>query len=666
VGAALCGAALSMWLVSACDSGEGASPESTEGADSADGGGLGDSGPGGIGELADAAPDSAGQPPEDTVGTGQDSSAEPGDTGSPVADAGVADVVVEQDASPSDGGGQPCEPPPGTPTWNEEVGAILTVKCGLCHGAEPVFGAPMGLTAYEAMQQASLLEPDQKLYERVAARILDGSMPPPSQPMLTPEEREAVLAWAQGCAPEGSGTFVPPELPQGTYQPPPPPEGAKVVEVRANGYKVPLKDDQYMCFPLTLDLDEPMHVVRFGIDLDKTSVLHHAVLYSDPNKLAPKTPFSCDGTPEQSQFMYAWAPGGTDLQFPKNYGFPVNSGDVVVLQIHYNNLVKTEDVVDDTGVLLYLTPPQPNEVGMVATGKLGFSVPPFEEVEIVSQCRPKHDITIVASMPHMHQIGKRFEHWIERADGGTEDIVTVENWSFYDQPFYWTPKVVKAEDRMITRCTYQNTNAFTVYFGEDTHDEMCFNFFYHYPPLGYAFCDELLDEEKAIAYSPGVCAAGIAPPDPPLAIGGVKLSGDVTKKYGGLEPQGSWVVEQIDVVLPFLLTPAGEIDPDATQLVAKGYLSESNGNLTLDAVVVGDLKSKQGAGYPFDFAVSLSGSWKILSNGAVTIEPECTNGLQISAIRFSMVGSKLGAMITAQIPGAGFSLDFETLWGPAP
>jgi len=49
------------------------------------------------------------------------------------------------------------------------------------------------------------------------------------------------------------------------------------------------------------------------------------------------------------------------------------------------------------------------------------------------------------------------------------------------------PVVLNAGDKVITTCTFTNTSNATVTFGENTGNEMCFNFATYYP-MGQLSC----------------------------------------------------------------------------------------------------------------------------------------------------------------------------------
>ena len=63
-------------------------------------------------------------------------------------------------------------------------------------------------------------------------------------------------------------------------------------------------------------------------------------------------------------------------------------------------------------------------------------------------------------------------------------MVDVQNYSFNNQivyPLYPKTITLKTGDKVKTTCQWANTSDKPVGFGEDTLDEMCFNFITYYP-----------------------------------------------------------------------------------------------------------------------------------------------------------------------------------------
>jgi hypothetical protein len=98
---------------------------------------------------------------------------------------------------------------PDAPTFSKDVAPILYKNCTSCHRPSQI--APMSLLTYA----------DARPWVRsIAKRVTDGTMPPwhSDQPKghflndrrLTPEEKDTILAWINGGAPEGNPADLPP------------------------------------------------------------------------------------------------------------------------------------------------------------------------------------------------------------------------------------------------------------------------------------------------------------------------------------------------------------------------------------------------------------------------------------------------------------------------
>jgi hypothetical protein len=77
---------------------------------------------------------------------------------------------------------------------------------------------------------------------------------------------------------------------------------------------------------------------------------------------------------------------------------------------------------------------------------------------------------------------------VQRADG-TTSVMHDAPFSFTEQASYaLTPPVqLEAGDKVVTTCTYENPTDHAVTFGENTANEMCFNFAAYYP-MGALSC----------------------------------------------------------------------------------------------------------------------------------------------------------------------------------
>ena len=540
-------------------------------------------------------------------------------------------------------------------TWHADINRIFFENCTVCHADEPLYGAPMSLSSYESTQSAAFSNPDVSMLEMIRARIADGSMPPASQPGMSDEDREIVDRWVAECGPEGEPVEGEEWMPPKT-QVPPPPTDAMTLSVDAGGFKVPLKDDHYMCFPFTLDLEKDMDIVRFDFALDNPEVIHHVVLYGDPKNKGGDTPFECGGIAvDHSEFMYAWAPGGLPLQFPEGFGFPAEAGQNVLLQIHYNNVKKIEGLEDSTGLTLYLKEKQEQEVGMTAVGPLQIVVPPFSEGFSESACSVQEEVNMMMSFPHMHETGARFEQILRRADGTEELVIKLEKWDFNEQPGFHTPFTLQPGDKLITRCDFENPNAYTVTQGDNTQDEMCFNFVYTYPSMEVPFCDEPLDLEDLIQVDeePGVCAQGVQV--------GPQVSGTFSDEEWSPEapvlntlPEGEWLMTELVLLLGKQVVTDYQINLDASYGVAQATMIASSGEGTGVQDIVFDMEFALslvigvGGTFPLDSDYSASGTFasKEDGSGLERVEMACEDGpVELSSMQLIEDGDSLYGLL---------------------
>src|SRR5262249_31430303 len=84
--------------------------------------------------------------------------------------------------------------------------------------------------------------------------------------------------------------------------------------------------------------------------------------------------------------------------------------------------------------------------------------------------------------PHMHKLGKAMSTYVSR-NGQTLKVVDQPGFDFNSQLGYTTSVDFGAGDTASTRCVWNNTTDQTVKWGENTGDEMCFNFVTYYPKI---------------------------------------------------------------------------------------------------------------------------------------------------------------------------------------
>ncbi len=637
------GARASWWVVSLCAgfAGCGAADDdpALDGPPPAQEGGTPDASVQGAADATAPDPDGGPIARRDGGATGPDGAPTPPRVDGAVAPDGSA---PGPDGAPPDG---TCRPD--RDAWAASIRPLLADRCGLCHGESPSFGAPFTLLDYDGLLAG---EPGARRADRVAVRVGEGTMPPAGQPRLTNDEAQRLLEWATcgeaqgGPLPGGFEVDVPV-----LGAPAEPPADAEFFDVLAPGYAVPLADDHYECFVIEAPIRGDRFIRRIEAIIDESAVVHHAVLMRGDQGRAPGQSFSCNALVDP---VYAWAPGTGPLQFPEG-GIRVRPGQRFTLQIHYNNRLRTPGLRDESGLRVYHAPPAGAEVGMTPLGPTDIRIPARQQARSEGVCDIREPTRIIASWPHMHELGYAFETWVEHPDGSTTPLMTLRGWDFHSQFLYDTPLDLRPGDRVHTRCTWRNMSDRTVRFGEDTGDEMCFNFLYHSPPMASSYCNRDPDEPPpeeppppppVPEYGPGACAPPLDPADvPALAIG--VAEGEPPAPMGDVPDDGLWVFDGGALHVPTFRLPIGAIDPEATVVAGHGVLSLEGGAFALDLDALAHIVLSDGRVFDVRLPMSLAGARRPgAAPGELVVTPDCGDVGGEMSIRLGLEGDRLHAV----------------------
>jgi hypothetical protein len=525
---------------------------------------------------------------------------------------------------------EPPPPPPCEPdlaTFEADVRPRIERYCGSCHGATPDFGAPLGLLDHARL--VAERAPGETVADRVAARIVDGTMPPIGMPRMPDVDAEAIADWAScGAADVPAATGLQVDAPL-FLSPEDAPGGLETLDLLANEHPVGIDEvDRYQCFAFDIAIDAPRFIRRFEMVYDDTRVLHHLVVMRDPERGSTPGSFECEGgngMPPGSQFVYAWAPGLGPTQFPDG-GLRVTPGSRYIVQLHYNNGARVPDVRDSSGVRLFLGPVEGTEYGLIAIGPLDFSIPARGTATASSRCTFPVETRVLATWPHMHTTGSSFVEDIERASGGRERHIELHGWDFESQLLYSTPRVLQPGDAITTSCTFVNPGAEEVRAGTGTADEMCFGFLYVTPPLADRFCDEGSTEMPSdIRYVAGSCAPEGAPTDVPLVRGAWEERAEPPVLSAGELPDARWALESLTYYVSRGTTPLGEIDFERTYVLGRGQVWTDGGELTMDLDTHTVVISVEGLTFGGPNESSFRGEFAATGTSA-TIELGCPEG----------------------------------------
>lgn len=425
----------------------------------------------------------------------------------PARDAGT-EVVDDRDAGTEivddRDGGAPLV------TWWQDIQPIVEQKCILCHANPPQFGAPRSLETY-ADTQAVHTRLGSPVHEVMSARVnaTTQRMPPPSQPQLTEEERALFTLWSEIGAPEGT----PPSADRdggvaGPRDGGTPADGgvrdprtiSRTLELRATQpnstapYQLPARTTNYRCWSMTVPAGSAVnqeYMFRFEPLIDNTAHTHHTLLFRNTGQRETDgVPFNCGSIQLDWNMVAGWAPGRGADEIPREAGVPINAGDQLILQVHYDS-VTSSDQTDNSGVRVMLTDDTNlEEAGMLWCGRVwqGSLNGPNETQQ--HTWNVSQNMTIFSVFPHLHQTGTRIQLELQRS--GTQEwvsLVDIPAWDFNDQPNISIPaenQQIRQGDKLRSTCAY-NTQGQNISWGEASNDEMCFNFVYHYPVIGFEY-----------------------------------------------------------------------------------------------------------------------------------------------------------------------------------
>lgn len=461
---------------------------------------------------------------------------------------------------------------------------MLAEHCGNCHGDEPDFGAPYGLTDYDDLIAG---EVGARKIDRMVARMADKTMPPAGTTQVPHFELDTLVGWAS-CGLVHPDESVGLNVSAPIFEAPDEaPDGTDILDLLAPEFSV--SDDTldlYQCFTFEVPFGDERFLRRIEAVVDDSRVLHHIILLRDVAQEAPLEPHICDSMAPQSEYLYAWAPGTGPIQFPDG-GLRIQPGDRFVLQIHYNNGAGIEGVQDSSGIRLYHAEPGGKEYGMFSPGPMDFSVPAGTQTDVEGACVVEAPAEVFIGMPHMHELGESFRQDVLRSDGSTEPLIELTGWSFESQFFYDTPFVLNPGDTLQTTCTFDNPGSQVVSSGNGTKDEMCFNFMYVTPPPPARFCDgdeEDMERPPELEYEFGACVPAEVTDtlEPSQALVGSDVEfGEPPTLEGGALPEGIWILRGAGLWLASNESPRGTVAA-RTEIEGAGLVFIQGDRVVLD------------------------------------------------------------------------------------
>ncbi len=250
-------------------------------------------------------------------------------------------------------------------SFDDQVRPILESNCASCHES----GGP-GAAHFE-LETAGDAE-DNVLY--IASAVDVGYMPPwPASDgdyafrhdrRLSEDDRRTMREWLD----EGGLLDVPREAAVTPAKQTVDPIERDVV-MTGQPYKgSSVKRDDYRCQIYDPELSGTKFLQGFGLEADRTEVVHHALLfrvkaatrdqYEAADAADPGVGWPCSGLAgvggdnEDAKQIMSWAPGQDPTMLPADTGIPMEAGDYFVTQIHYHYEPRTDGLAPDESAIV--------------------------------------------------------------------------------------------------------------------------------------------------------------------------------------------------------------------------------------------------------------------------------------------------------------------------
>ena len=409
-----------------------------------------------------------------------------------------------------------------TPTFTEDVAQILYDNCVICHRVGEV--APMSLITYRETRPWG---------RSIKNKVLAGEMPPwhadssvgrfLNDRRLTDAERDTIVRWVDGGAPEGDRARLPPAptfadgwqigTPDAIIEMP------EAFEVLAEG------EIRYQNFVAPTNFTEDKWVKAVELRAGAPAAVHHILAYARTPGAERRPPsFNLipvgelaeaaaraqaeraqrSGRPARRQrrgpgtLIGSMGPGTNPMAFEPGTALKVPMGTQVVFQIHYT--ATGEPMTDRSRIgFLFADEPPEHELRFGQILNPYFELPAGEANQRVDALVEfTEDTEVYALFPHTHLRGKRWQYELIYPDGRREPVLSVPaydfNWQIYYQ--FEEPLMVPKGARLEASAWYDNSAAnksnpdpsADVRWGEQTWEEM------HYTGITYRVLSESNDQ----------------------------------------------------------------------------------------------------------------------------------------------------------------------------
>jgi hypothetical protein len=406
-----------------------------------------------------------------------------------------------------------------TPTFSKDVAPILYKNCTNCHRAGEI--GPMPLLTYK----------DARPFARsIAMKVENGTMPPwhaddathtkfANDRSLSASDKDVLLKWARGGAPEGNPKDLPPapQFADGWMMGKP-----DAVFTMQEDYPIPASGTlDYKFFEIPTNLTEDRWITAFEVRPGSRTNVHHLIAYVRPGEAAPAPAAAQAGAARQAPpfafdpnmrrpadapkpdheavpndrpakrnpggWLAAYAPGYSLRVYEPGTAIKIPKGAIITVQMHYTTNGKATTDRSSIGLKFASEPPK-TEIVVVPLATQNFVLKAgTADTKVDAEMTVNTDVTLWSAIPHTHVRGKRWEVVAVYPDGRSEMIINVPKYDFNWQTDYIfkTPLQLPKGTKLKTSAWYDNSTANKsnpdptkdVYWGDQTWEEMQFTAF---------------------------------------------------------------------------------------------------------------------------------------------------------------------------------------------
>jgi hypothetical protein len=244
--------------------------------------------------------------------------------------------------------------------------------------------------------------------------------------------------------------------------------------------------ETYMCALTTVKEDTYIKAFRA---IAPPGTHHTVVVVTDTDQ--PDGVFACSVSTLSDQMIFGSGVGTDELVFPDGVAMKIPAGRKVLVNLHLFNANASElQGVSGTEIQTIPAADVQQEAEVVMATTLDIDIPPMQIGSATARCTFGADSTVMTIFPHMHQYGRHMTVSHESAGG---DVVLHDGaFDFNEQLNYRIdPVMVRAGEAVRADCSYENTSAQTVNWGDSSLAEMCIAGVYRYPSIqGQVLCTQ--------------------------------------------------------------------------------------------------------------------------------------------------------------------------------